>query len=271
MAARIASLALLALVGIAPNTAIAETTEPALVVYAAGSATGVLGAMLKRFEVETGQRVDLQTGPAGLMRKRIEAGERADLFVSANMAHPQSLHAQGKASAVAIFARNRLCVYALPAVGMTSANVLDRLLDPKVRIGTSTPGADPGGDYAQEMFGKADHIRPGATSMLKAKAKAVVGATVNPAPSKAATQAEAMLERGTDVSVGYCSSRKTAPDPSVDKVELPPELAVKADYGMVLVTTAHDPAREAAAGKLALYLLSPESQSLLAAYGFGAR
>lgn len=271
MSARIAALALIAVAGTAPNVASAESPAPVLTVYAAGSTTGVLGAMLGRFEAETGQHVDLQTGPAGLMREKIEAGERADLFVSANMTHPQRLHAQGKASAAAVFARNRLCIYALPAVGMTSANVLDRLLDPKVRIGTSTPKADPGGDYAQELFDKADSVRPGATAVLRAKAQAVVGATVTPAPSKATSQGEAMLERGTDVSIGYCSSRKTTPDPSVDKVELLPELAIKADYGMVVVTTSHDPIREAAAGKLALYLLSPENQALLAAYGFGAR
>lgn len=267
----IAALALFAMAGAAPDAADAENPEPVLTVYAAGSTTGVLGVMLKRFEAETGQHVDLQTGPAGLMREKIEAGDRADLFVSANMAHPQSLHAQGKASAAAVFARNRLCIYALPAVGMTSTNVLDRLLDPKVRIGTSTPKADPGGDYAQELFDKADSIRPGATAALKAKALAVVGATVTPASSKATSQGEAMLERGTDVSVGYCSSRKTTHDLSVDKVELPPELAIKADYGMAVVTTSHDPMREAAAGKLALYLLSPENQTLLAAYGFSAR
>lgn len=255
---------------IAPAIA-AKTRQRPLMVYAAGSTTGVLGAMLKRYETETGQHVDLRTGPAGLMRQKIEDGDKVDLFISANMAHPRKLHDEGKAGAAAVFARNRLCIYALPAVGMTTANVLDRLLDPKVGIGTSTPKADPGGDYAQELFDKADSVRPGATAVLKAKARAVVGGTIETGPTRQITQADAMIERGTDVSVGYCSSRKTTPDPSVDKIELPPELAIRADYGIAIVTTSRNAQREAAAGQLALYLLAPEAQSLLADYGFTPR
>ncbi|CAN5366000.1 molybdate ABC transporter substrate-binding protein [soil metagenome] len=258
------------LLALAP-AARAQEAQPPLTVYAAGSATGVLVAMLKRYEAETGRHVDLQTGPAGLMREKIEKGGQADLFISANMTHPQRLHEQGQAGATVVFARNRLCVYALPQVGMTTANVLDRLLDPKVRIGTSTPKADPGGDYAQALFEKADRVRPGATAALKAKARQVVGGAIEPAPAKAMTQAEGMQQRDTDVSVGYCSSRNTTPDPSVTKVELPPDLAIEADYGLTIVTTSHDIGREAQAGQLALYLLSPGSQALLGDYGFMRR
>jgi molybdenum ABC transporter molybdate-binding protein len=264
-----ATLALIAL--FASGTARAETTDVPLTVYAAGSTTGVLGEMIKRYETETGVHVDLKTGPAGLMREKIEAGDKVDLFVSANMAHPQKLHAEGKADSVVVFARNRLCLYAVPEVGMTTANALDRLLDPKVRIGTSTPKADPGGDYAQALFEKADTVRPGATALLKAKARAVVGATVEPAAVKATNQREAMLERGTDVSIGYCSSRSTTPDPSVTKVELPAALSITADYGLTIVTTGKDARREAAAARLAFFLLSPVAQGILPAYGFGIR
>ena len=44
-----------------------------------------------------------------------------------------------------MFARNRLCALAVPKVGLTSANFIDRLLDPTVKLGTSTPKADPSG------------------------------------------------------------------------------------------------------------------------------
>ena len=36
------------------------------------------------------------------------------------------------------------------------------ILDPGVKLGTPTPRADPSGDYAFEVFRKADAIRPGA-------------------------------------------------------------------------------------------------------------
>jgi len=245
-----------------------EAPKPALVVYAAGSTTGALGAILKRFAAETGEQVELKTGPAGLMRERIEAGDAVDLFVSANMAHPQKLHDEGRGGPVAVFAHNRLCVTAQHEVGLTSANLLDRLLDPKVRIGTSTPKADPGGDYAIAFFERADQVRPGATAILKAKARQVVGSAIEPAPTQAKTAREGMIERGVDVSMGYCSSRSTTPDTSVDKIEVPANLAIPVDYGMTIVTNAKNPSREAAAGQLAMYLLSPPSQAMLVPYGF---
>lgn len=129
--------------------------------------------------------------------------------------------------------------------------------------GKFRPKADPGGDYAQELFDKADTVHPGATAALEAKARAVVGATVD--------RREAMLKRRTDVSIGYCSSRKTTPDLSVTKMELPPELAVTADYGLAIVTTGKDAPREAAAAQLALFLLSPAAQSILPEYGCSMR
>jgi ABC-type molybdate transport system substrate-binding protein len=51
-------------------------------------------------------------------------------------------------------------------VGLTTANFLDRLIDPAVKLGTSTPKADPSGDYAWAMFRRADAVRPGATRSL---------------------------------------------------------------------------------------------------------
>lgn len=260
-------IAALALMTAAPGAAV--TIQPPLSVYAAGSTTGALGAMLRRYTAATGQEVALQTGPAGLMRGRIEAGDRVDLFVSADMAHPQRLGREGKAGATMLFARNRICVTAVPEVGLTPANLLDRLLDPKVRIGTSTPGADPGGDYAQAFFEKAGRVRPGATARLKAKARPVVGGRIGEPVAAGAGDARAtMAARGVDVSIGYCSSRDTVPDASVARVALPPELAIRANYGMAVVTTSNDVSRQTAAGRLARFLLSPPAQAMLPAYGF---
>jgi len=246
----------------------AEPVQPPLMVYAAGSATGVLGAMLKRYTAETGQQTALQTGPAGLMRGKIERGAAVDLFVSANMEHPEQLRAEGKAGATMVFARNRLCVSALHEVGLTRANMLSRLLDPKVRIGTSTPKADPGGDYARLLFERADGVKPGATAILLAKAEQIVGGRIEAAPAKPINARDGLIAHGVDVSIGYCSSRSTVADTSVDKIEVPAALAVPVVYGMTVLTTSGDARREAAARRLARYLRSPEGQAMLAPYGF---
>ena len=253
------------------GTARAQPTPTPLVVYSAGSMTGALGAMLKRYTAETGRKVDLQTGPAGLMLDKIEAGEPADVFVSANMAHPQKLTDEHKSTATVVFARNRVCVSARPELGMTSANLLDKLLDPKVRIGTSTPKADPGGDYAWALFDKAGTVRSGAAERLKAKARQVVGGSVEPAPPKEAapTTALASMDRyKIDVMIGYCSGHTTKRDLSVAQVGLPPNLAIPVDYGMTVLIASGDAARREAADQLALYLMSPQAQAMMVPYGF---
>jgi ABC-type molybdate transport system substrate-binding protein len=274
---RIRALALtvvLLFAGGAEATAQTPADAPPLVVYSAGSMVGALGAMLQRYTAETGIKTDLHTGPAGLMLERIEAGDAVDLFVSANMTHPQRLTAEHKSTATVVFARNRICVSARPQVGLTSENLLARLLDPKIRIGTSTPKADPGGDYAWALFDKAETLRPGAAAILKAKARQIVGGRIEPtlpksAPPKPATTAlEGLIKQDVDVTIGYCSGHTTQQDPSVSHVQLPPNLALPVDYGMTALTTSGDAVRREAADRLALYLMSPEAQAMMIPYGF---
>ncbi len=68
--------------------------------------------------------------------------------------------------------------------------------------------------------------------------------------------------------VGYYSRHGLAPDASVAQVEVPPELAVPVDYGMTVLTNSQDAERREAADRLAIYLMSPDAQALLAPYGF---
>ena len=46
---------------------------------------------------------------------------------------------------------------------------------PGVKLGTSTPRADPAGDYAWEVFRKADKLKPGAFAALEKKALQLTG------------------------------------------------------------------------------------------------
>ena len=55
------------------------------------------------------------------------------------------------------------------------------MLDPGLKLATSTPGADPGGDYVWAVFARADAVHPGAKATLEAKAlKSVGGADSKP-------------------------------------------------------------------------------------------
>ena len=84
-----------------------------------------------------------------------EVGEAAEVFASANMEHPQALARANRAGPVVLFARNELCALVRPDLAATSETLLERLLDPRVKLGTSTPRADPSGDYAFAVFARA--------------------------------------------------------------------------------------------------------------------
>jgi len=63
------------------------------------------------------------------LRERLEQSENADLFASADMGQPRHLAQAGRGTPVVMFARNRMCALARERLGITPANVLDRLLD----------------------------------------------------------------------------------------------------------------------------------------------
>jgi ABC-type molybdate transport system substrate-binding protein len=188
---------------------IGKATSDELRVLAAGSLREVLGEIGKHYEQATGTPVVADFGPSGLLRERIEKGEHADLFASADMGHPLKLLRDGRATRVAMFTRNTLCAVAVPQIQLTTANFLDRLLDPAIKLGTSTPRADPAGDYTWAMFRRADAIRPGAYEILDKKAQQIVGGPANNAPVDGKDPAIVALAAGrVDIVIGYCTSAK---------------------------------------------------------------
>jgi molybdate transport system substrate-binding protein len=148
----------------AAGTMVQAQTETELRVYAAGSLRAALTEVAQAFErSEPGVRVRFTFGASGLLRDRIAGGERADVFASANMEHPQALASTGHAGSVRRFTRNAMCALVAPSVDVTPETLVDRLLDPSIKIGTSTPKADPSGDYAWMVFERIE--QPGRRSV----------------------------------------------------------------------------------------------------------
>ena len=234
--------------------------------FAAGSLKAALSDVAKAFEAGEGVPVETTVAPSGLLRERIEGGEAADVFAAANLKHPQMLAGAGWGGPVALFTRNRLCALAQGDVEVTSGTLLETLLDPAIRVGTSTPKADPSGDYAFEMFGRAGEVREGAAATLEQKALQLTGGPESePAPEGRNQYAWVMDEDSADVFLTYGTNAVLAQRElgSLQIVQLPEELAVDADYGLIV--------REAApieAWRLALFILSPGGQQILADYGF---
>lgn len=238
-----------------------------LTVFAAGSLHGALQAVEQQYKALNGTRFKTVYGPAGSLKERIENGARPDVFLSANLAHPQRLAEQGKALPAVIFARNQLCVVGRPGLGLSQDNLLDKLLDPALKVGTSTPRSDPGGDYAWQLFARAEQVRSGAYATLSQKARQLVGGPNSPAvpPGRNAVQ-YFFAQHQADMFIGYCSSQKPGGNADPAKVQAPAALEVIADYGLAVLKGA--PQQQAAASRFALYLLTPEAQARFAAYGF---
>jgi ABC-type molybdate transport system substrate-binding protein len=110
--------------------------------FAAGSLKAALTEAAKAFEKDGSGKVQVQAtfGPSGLLRERIEKGEPAHVFASADTSHPKRLADQGRSMGpVRIFARNQLCALARSDLAVSSERLLDVMLDAQVRLGTSTP------------------------------------------------------------------------------------------------------------------------------------
>jgi ABC-type molybdate transport system substrate-binding protein len=243
--------------------------EEAIRLFAAGSLQGALSDAARAFSAESGIRVETHFGPSGMLREEIERGAPASLFASADMGNPVALAAARRTGPVVLFTRNRMCALARPGIALTPESVLDRILDPAIKLGTSTPRSDPGGDYAWLLFRRADAIRPGARAILEAKALQLVGGPSSP-PVPAGRNAVAfhLAEGHADIFLAYCTSGQAAATelPGLQIVALPEALAVAADYGLTVRNA--EPAEAAAASRLAMFILSARGQAILATYGF---
>ena len=253
-----------ALVWSVGSAALGQGLDPPLRVYAAGSLTTSFNALLDAFGTPAGTSSKPVYGPSGLLRERLEKGEPADVFASADMAQPRRLAASGRGTPVVLFARNRMCALARAAVGVTAANVLDRLLDPAVKLATSTPGSDPGGDYAWAVFARAEAIRPGAKATLEGKAQQLVGGpSMAPLVPGQGPSEGVFLSGRADVMLGYCSGadgvRRAVPD--LVAVPLPPDLEVGPAYGLTVLSN------NPAAARFALFVVSEAGQAILAHHG----
>ena len=240
-----------------------------LTLYAAGSLKAALGDVAASYEKTYQTKVATKFGPSGLLRKAIEGGENPDVFASANMAHPEKLASEGWGSPVALFARNQLCAIAQSDVAVSTDNLLNTLMDPNVRVGTSTPKADPSGDYAWKLFQKADKIKAGSFAALSEKALQLTGGPASEMAPKGRNQyGWVMGEKKADVFLTYCTNAVLAQKEvqTLKIVRIPEALSVGADYGLLVRGNAPNEA-----WRLAMYILSPAGQKILKEYGFEAQ
>ena len=230
-----------------------------ILLHAAGSLRGALSDVATAFEAAGGVTVQAKFGPSGTLRDAIAAGEPAHVFASANMEHPQSLAKAGRGGAVALFARNRLCALVRPGLAVTPDTLLDAMLRDDVKLGTSTPKADPSGDYAFAVFAKAEALKPGSRAALEKKALQLTGGTASAQPPAGRNPYGWHVAEGrADIFLNYCTAAAVAvrENPGQQIVALPEALAVGADYGLAVMNGAPE-----AAHRFAQFILAAEGQS----------
>jgi molybdenum ABC transporter molybdate-binding protein len=236
--------------------------------YAAGSLRVAMSEVAAAFEKQYKIPVKSEFGASGLLRRRIEDGDPAEVFASADLGHPQALNASNRSGLVVVFARNRLCALASPKVNVTTDTLLGVMLDPDVRLGTSTPQNDPSGDYTWTMFKQAEQIQRGAYDTLSGKALRLVGGAGAPPPPKDRSIYTALMTEGkADVFITYCTNailaRSQAPELKV--IQLPEPLAVGAEYGLTVMNEARGVATQ-----FARFIVSPAGQAILVKHGFSS-
>lgn len=234
-----------------------------LKVLAAGSLRRVWIPLMAQFQTETGIASDTQFGPAGLLRQRIEAGETCDFFASASANHPAALISAGLALGSIPFASNRLCLSVARRVTTASDDWLSLLSNPKLRLATSTPGSDPSGDYAWQLFDNLEHYQSGLGESLKNRALCLVGGAGSPAVPQGEMAASWLIRSGqAEMFLGYAnyaSSLRRHADILV--CDIPEEMNVAADYVSAICSEM--------GMALGAFLRTPTAMDILKQYGFG--
>lgn len=247
------------------SAASAASAAPQTVeIFSAGSLRGVVNDLATEIAPALNIQVKATFGGSGLLRERIEKGATPDLFLSADLGSPRKLEAQGRTVVPAVaIARNRMCIVSRRSAGVTAANLIDRLLAKEVRVKTSTPIADPAGDYAWAIFDRIEALRPGSGAVLEGKARALMDVTA-PATSPAQHPYAALFQSGQiDVAITYCSGiaalQKDAPE--LASFPVPAQLDPHPIDGLAVLSD------KSAALRLALFLLSEKGQAIVAKEG----
>jgi ABC-type molybdate transport system substrate-binding protein len=233
-------------------------------VYSAGSLRNVVAELTRQMTVDYGIEVKTTFGGSGLLRQRIEQGEKPDLFLSADLGSPQTLTSAGRTVVPTIaIAGNRMCVVSRRSAHVTATNLIERMLKPEVRLKTSKPVADPSGDYAWAIFDRIDAIQPGKGKILKEKAERLMDVKATPVTAEQSATAALFATGQIDLSITYCSGTASLERelPEVTSLEVPAALDPHPVNGMAVLSNKPEALR------VALFLLSQKGQSIIAEAG----
>lgn len=240
----------------------APPLSPSLLV-AAGSLREAMGDILTAYQAQGGQQLSVRYGPSGKLREEIEQGLKVAVFASASVDHTEALSGSKLLGGSKEFTHNDFCIISRSTLPRNVDNLLQALGDPAMRLATSTPGADPMGDYTWQFFRQADRRIPGIYDVLGAKALKLSSSTA-PVPDSRPPYVTAFERGQADAYVMYCTNAVATLKalPELHVLRIPDELNMRSAYGIAAHPSSTEGARRVG------FVLSPAGQAMLEKHGF---
>ena len=241
------------------SAGIAQEPEE-LTVFTAASLTGAFGEIGQMYENEIGISVSFNFDGSQALRTQIENGAYADVFASANNKQMNALKDSGlmNNSSVIMFTNNKLSLI-VPKDNPAGISNLSDLANPGVKIVIGTKDV-PVGDYTLQIIDKlANDSAYGPEYKEKFLDNIVSRETnVNYVVTKIAL-GEA------DVGIAYVSDVTEDLASKVDKIEIPDEYNVIAEYPIGILANSKYPVESETFIEL---VTSDEGKAILEKYGF---
>lgn len=226
-------------------------------IFAAASLTDAFGALGADFEAaHPNVNLRFNFGGSQNLRTQLEHGASADIFASANPREMTAVVEAGLAAAdgVRSFLTNQLVVV-LPAANPAQVHTLSDLARPGLKMILAAPEV-PVGAYAYQAL---DNL----TQLYGPTFKTDVLANIVSLEDNV-KQVVAKVQLGeADAGIVYRSDAVAAPD--LKTLDIPPAANVIAEYPIVVLKAAAEPALAQA---WVDYVLSPAGQATLARWGF---
>ena len=231
-----------------------------LTVFTAASLTGAFSEIGHMYENETNIDVVFNFDGSQALRTQMENGAYADVFASANNKQMNALRSLGlmNNSSVSVFTNNKLSLI-IPRNNPAGISNLSDLAKPGVKIVIGTKDV-PVGDYALQIINKL-----GNDSAYGPDYKELVLANIISQETNVNYVVTKIALGEADVGFAYVSDVTEDLSNKVDRIEIPDEYNIIAEYPMGMLKDSKYPAE---AEEFVNLVKSEEGRAVLEKYGF---